>query len=197
MKTASFIAAAVTAALLGTAGVSIAGATSQDSSAPRRPLQIAATTIGVSPADLRQQLRSGQSIAEVAASHHVDPQTVVDALVNADKARITSRVNEKGFPRARRILRRGVQLAAKTIGVTPRELKTELRAGKSIADVASEHNVNPQTVVTALVDAATKKIDAAEAAGKLTAAQGTKIEANLPNRIDKLVHRHFGTQSGG
>ena len=192
MKTTQFIAASVTAALLSAAGVSVAGAASSgSSSAPNKPLQIAAKTIGVSPADLRQQLRRGESIADVATAHNVDPQAVVNALVNADKARITMRVDHKGLPWAHRARRRGVQLAAKTIGITPRALAQQLRAGKSIADVANEHNVNAQTVITALVDAATKQIHAAQAAGKITAAQATKLEANLPTRITKLVYQHF------
>jgi uncharacterized protein (DUF433 family) len=201
MKIAPFIAAAVTAALLGTAGVSIAGATSSSGNstakAPGKALQIAAATIGVSPADLVQQLRAGKSVADVATAHHVDPQTVINALAGADKTRIAERVNRKGLPNARRALRRGVQLAAKAMGVTPRELRAQLRAGKSIADVASEHGVNLQTVTNALVAAATKQIDAAKSAGRIPASQATKIEANLPNRIDTLVHRHFGAKSGG
>jgi uncharacterized protein (DUF433 family) len=197
MKTAQFIAAAVTAALLGTAGVSIAGAASSGSTASPKPLQLAANTIGVSRADLVQQLRAGKSVADVATAHHVDPQTVINALAGADKARITERVNRKGWPRARRALRRGVQLAAKTIGITPRDLVQQLRAGKSIADVAGEHNVNPQTVITAIVNAATQKIEAAKAAGKITSARAAKLEANLTNRATKLVNRQFGTRIGG
>jgi uncharacterized protein (DUF433 family) len=196
MKTAQFIAAAVTAALLGMAGVSIAGAASGPSAQAQKPLKVAADTIGVTPRELRQQLRAGKSIADIATAHHVEPQTVINALVNADKGRITMRVNERGVL-GRGARRAGVKVAAETIGVTPRELRQQLRAGKSIADVASEHSVNPQSVVTALVDAATKRIDAAQAAGKIAGARAATLEAKLENRITKLVNRHFGMHTGG
>ena len=47
----------------------------------RLDLSVAASTIGVSEADLRSALQSGQSIADVANANGVDPQKVIDALV--------------------------------------------------------------------------------------------------------------------
>ncbi|HEX4819498.1 MAG TPA: hypothetical protein VFV00_04775 [Acidimicrobiales bacterium] len=47
----------------------------------RLDLSVAANTIGVSETDLRTALQSGQSIADVANAHGVDPQTVINALV--------------------------------------------------------------------------------------------------------------------
>jgi uncharacterized protein (DUF433 family) len=145
MKTAQFIAAAVTAALLGTAGVSIAGAVASPSSPS--PTPVAATTA------------SATATAATAGR------------------------------RARGLLRQGVRVAAQAIGITPQELAQQLRAGQSIADVATAHHVDPQRVVDALVAAATKRIDAAHAAGKLTDAQASKLEANLNTRITKVVNR--------
>jgi hypothetical protein len=45
-----------------------------------------------------------------------------------------------------------IALAAETLGITPAELMTELKAGKSVADVASERDVPIQDVIDALVD---------------------------------------------
>jgi len=44
-------------------------------------LGVAASTIGISEDDLRTALQDGQSIADVAKAHNVDPQAVIDALV--------------------------------------------------------------------------------------------------------------------
>jgi hypothetical protein len=41
----------------------------------------AAGVIGITPKDLLQAYRDGQSVAEVAQAHGVDPQTVIDKLV--------------------------------------------------------------------------------------------------------------------
>jgi hypothetical protein len=87
------------------------------------------------------------------------------------------------------IRKAGIAVSAKTIGVTPKVLVSDLRADKSVADVATEHGVSTATVVTALVKDADAKVSQAETDHKLTAAQATKIEALLPARITKAVDR--------
>lgn len=57
----------------------------------RPSLDAAATALGVTPAELGQQLRDGSTIAEIAAAQGVDVQTVIDALV----AEATTKLNEK------------------------------------------------------------------------------------------------------
>ena len=90
----------------------------------------------------------------------------------------------------RRELRRdGVAISAKTIGISPQALVTELRSGKSIADVAGQHGVSAQTVVNALDSAADAKINQAVTNHKLTEAQAKTIEARLPARLTKAVDR--------
>jgi uncharacterized protein YidB (DUF937 family) len=44
-------------------------------------LGIVAETIGITPAELREELADGSTIAEVAEAHGVDPQAVVDAVL--------------------------------------------------------------------------------------------------------------------
>ncbi|MGH9184878.1 MAG: hypothetical protein ACRD0U_03510 [Acidimicrobiales bacterium] len=78
----------------------------QESAAPeercRRPrpvvraaVRIAAETIGIEPAELRSALRDGQSVADVAEAHSVDPQSVVDALVATATDRAEDFVNRR------------------------------------------------------------------------------------------------------
>jgi short-subunit dehydrogenase len=89
------------------------------------------------------------------------------------------------------IRKAGVAVSAKTIGVTPADLVSELRSGKSIAQVAGEHNVPSQTVVSALVKAADAKINKAVSANKLSSTLANKIEAALPNYVQKAVDHVF------
>lgn len=91
----------------------------------------------------------------------------------------------------RAVRKAGLAISAKTIGVTAKDLAAELRSGKSIAQVAGEHNVSAQTVVTDLVNAVDAKIDQAVTNHKLTAAQATKIKAAVPARITKVVNHVF------
>jgi hypothetical protein len=61
----------------------------------------------------------------------------------------------------RAALARPVAIAAKAIGIDAKDLAAELKAGKTVAQVAQEHGVDPQKVVDAIVDAGTKRLQAA------------------------------------
>ena len=58
----------------------------------RDTVKISAETIGVTPKGLVTTLRSGQSIAQVARANSVDPQTVVQALVQAADTKVSNAV---------------------------------------------------------------------------------------------------------
>ncbi len=75
-----------------------------------------------------------------------------------------------------------------TIGIDRATLRSELRSGKTIGEIATAHNVEPSAVINALVTGATTKLDAAANAGKITTERAAKIEAKLPARADKLVN---------
>ncbi len=92
----------------------------------------------------------------------------------------------------------GVSLDVLTsaLGVTAQELRTAFADGQSIADVAAAQGVDVQTVIDALVAAATERIDAAVADGTLTSAQGAARTATLTARVTELVNRAGGPGGG-
>jgi len=91
--------------------------------------------------------------------------------------------------RLRRLIRRGaVAVITETIGIDRRTLRQDLLAGHTIAQVATNHHVDPQTVIDALVAAATNKLNAAVQAGHLAAARAAKIEQKLPARVTNVVN---------
>lgn len=55
-------------------------------------LNAAAGTIGLDPGDLRAQMREGRSLAAIAEANGVDTDTLVDAMVEANRSRITDMV---------------------------------------------------------------------------------------------------------
>lgn len=85
----------------------------------------------------------------------------------------------------------GLDLSAKTIGITPQALRADLKAGNSVAGVATQHNVSPQTVVNAVVSAADSQINQAVTGHQLTSTQASKIEAKLPGWVTKVVNHTF------
>jgi transposase-like protein len=88
----------------------------------------------------------------------------------------------------RRIRAAALRVAARTIGITRPTLVQELRAGKTIADVANEHGVQPQAVIDAITQAATTKIEAAKTAGKISAERAAKLEGRLTTIVPKFVN---------
>ena len=129
MRFTKTIASASVAAVLGLGGVSVAGAVSTPSSSKPAPAASAtqkptvkkgaatalrrrirraagllvAKTIGIKPADLRQELLAGKTIAAIATEHGVQPQKVIDTLVDAANAKIAAgRLRAQDHGRARR-----------------------------------------------------------------------------------------------
>ena len=90
------------------------------------------------------------------------------------------------------IRKEAIESAAKTIGIPADELRADLKAGQSVAEVATAKGVDPQAVVSAWVTGADAKIDQAVTDGKLTQAQADKAKAKVPTIAAKLVDAHKG-----
>ena len=78
--------------------------------------------------------------------------------------------------------------AAAYLGLTEEQLETQLENGKSLAQVAKDRGKSVDGLIQALVDQATKRLDAAVAAGRLTKAQEQQILVGLEQRITDFVN---------
>lgn len=96
----------------------------------------------------------------------------------------------KGHPRLRDLAREEFKLAAETIGIPARELRQDVKGGQSISEVAEAHGVSTQTVVDAVVNDLSAKLDKAVTDGKITQERADKVKERLPERITNLVNRH-------
>ena len=95
----------------------------------------------------------------------------------------------------------GKAAVAKAIGISETELTTQLRSGKTIAQIAKAHGVTTQKVIDALVTDAKAKLAAAVKAGRLTQAQADRLQTGLTKGITNLVNgtfpkRPFGDHRG-
>lgn len=233
------VAGAAVAALLAGASVAAVSATGQSSSrknlgahrllprAKSRELAAAAGYLGVSPAQLAGELRSGKSLAEVAdASAGKSAAGLTQALLAAHKARLSSvaarlpqrvavEVNRPGGPAgvgkrsARRrpsaemrltalfsTAARPGSVAAGYLGVAPAQLKSALRGGRTLAQVADATTGRSQSgLVDALVAAKRSRLARASASGQLTKARQARRLAGLHRRMSALVRRQFAGAS--
>lgn len=81
-----------------------------------------------------------------------------------------------------------VQAAASAIGISESQLRSEASGGKSIADVAKAHNVDVNTVISAMVTAGDKEVDSDVTAGRLTQSQGDQLKSTMQQHVTDLVN---------
>jgi hypothetical protein len=80
-----------------------------------------------------------------------------------------------------------LKAAADYLGLTGDQLRTELEAGKTLAQVAQAHGKSVQGLKDAIVAGAKADLDAAVAAGRITPAQETDMLDRLRANVDTLV----------
>ena len=106
----------------------------------------------------------------------------------ADDTESESPDGECGPGRGGFFLGANLDVAAEALGITEDELNDALRDGQTIAEVAAAQGVDVQTVIDALVAAATTRIDEAVADGDLTEEEATERKADLVQRVTDLVN---------
>jgi hypothetical protein len=87
------------------------------------------------------------------------------------------------------ILFGGLLSSARYLGITPMQLLKQLRAGKSLAQIATAQGKSAAGLKTALVARARQMIGRLVAAKVITAARGQRLLARLSARLDKLINR--------
>jgi hypothetical protein len=87
-------------------------------------------------------------------------------------------------------------LITSTLGIDAATLEKRLTAGDSLATIAG---AKTGALISALVAAETKEIDAAVTAGRLTAAQATTLKSGLTTQVTAMVNATggFGRGRGG
>jgi hypothetical protein len=90
----------------------------------------------------------------------------------------------------------GPQVVADILGMTPQDLRAEMQAGKSLAQVAEAKGVGRDALKAKLLEAHQTRIDAAVAAGKLTAEQAQKMTERANANIDQMLDRTPGQRPG-
>ena len=78
--------------------------------------------------------------------------------------------------------------AAKDIGITKAALRSGLSSGKTVAQVAAEHNVAAATLISELVTTAKTEITGAYTAGKITSTRESNMLANVGTRVTDFVN---------
>jgi hypothetical protein len=167
----------------------------------------AATYIGITEAQLRTELGTDKSLADVAVAHGKTRDGLIAALTAAQQQDIATLVDQKGIgarpnpangngpgpgfgrgPGGKNVAGNTLEAAAAYLGTTTADLETKLRSGQTLAQIANTTaGKSRDGLFNALVADATAKIDAAQKAGTITADQVTQLKANLSTRLAQLV----------
>jgi hypothetical protein len=175
-------------------------------------LSAAASFLGISDTALQADLKGGKTLAQEATAKGKTADDLITAIVNAQKTvydgenaagwitdtqetallaqfkdDVTQLVNA-GPPVPPQTKQGLLQSAASYIGISVSDLLTALQGGKSLGQVATDNGKTVDGLVAALTAPAKTKLDAAVAAGDITAAQEQTLLTNLTARVTDLVN---------
>jgi hypothetical protein len=156
-------------------------------------LSAAATYIGITVDQLRTELGTDKSLADVAVAHGKTRDGLIQALVTASQTSITTLVDQKGIgaqrgPGDRGVIGDQLSVAATYLGTTTDDLRTKMQAGQTLAQIAAATSGKSRDgLVAALTTDANAKIAAAQTAGTITADQATQLTSDLATRIANFV----------
>jgi hypothetical protein len=80
------------------------------------------------------------------------------------------------------------ETVSEILGLDNDELREQLRDGASLADIATANDVDPQTLVDALVAGAQERLDEAVANGRVDEADVAEKTADLEERVSDFVN---------
>jgi hypothetical protein len=180
------------------------------------PFRAVADYLGISIDQLRNELGSGASLAEVAAKHGKSAegleQAISDAakseldksvaagditaaqeqeMLNGLRSHLADLVNAKlgaEFPPPEPPLGDPIAAAADYLGLSADQLVQELQYGKSLADVARERGKLVAGLEQAVIDAARSALDKSVAGGEITAQEEQQVLGQLNSQIDDFVN---------
>ena len=199
MSTKKLIAGAATLAVLAGGSVAVAATTTTDRKAEEQALLAdAAKRLGVTDDQLRSALTAAED-ARLAAA--VKAGTLTQEQADAIKARRAAEGTVlalgHGGPGGRGGPHFLLEDAAKAIGITEASLKTQLRNGKTLTQIAQAKNKTLAEVKAAVRKTAIARLDADLKANKLTKTQYDQAVERLDDHLEHLGDARFGGRGGG
>jgi uncharacterized tellurite resistance protein B-like protein len=178
-------------------------------------LRAAAAYIGVSRGELVKDARAGQTLAQIATAHKKTVAGLKSAMLAALKSRFDAAVSAKKLTpaqaqarlaRADKLLDRIVNarlgraalrptrarllnISARYIGMTPKALRAELKAGSSLAQVAVDQGKTASGLKGALLKPFEQRLDKARVAGRISAADAQSRLSRISARLDRIINR--------
>jgi hypothetical protein len=164
-------------------------------------LNDAAKQLGVQPSALSAALKK-------ALENRVDAAVAAGRLTKAQGDELKQRIESGDGPllagpgfghHERGAMFRGLDAAARYLGLSEDQLHAQLQNGKSLADIAKAKGKSVDGLTKAIVDDAKAKLDDAVSSGRLTQSQADSILAGLKEHVTDLINGKmpkFGLRQG-
>ncbi|MTV49237.1 hypothetical protein GJ688_09630 [Heliobacillus mobilis] len=184
-----------------------------------------AAILGMEQSALKTELQSGKTILDIAQAKGISKddliakmvadaetridQAVKDGKLTSDKAvqmkanlkdRLIAAVERKADPSKadgkRGMLGNHLQKVTEILNMQPNELRDEMKAGKSLAEIAQSKGIAPEDLKAKLIEAAKQDIDSLVQQGKMTQEKADQVKQGLEKRIDGMINHKPGTKKG-
>ena len=129
-----------------------------------------------------------QSLVDDGTISAEQADAVVAELIESAPDKSERRENRGERREARQSRRQAPEAVQELLELSPEELREQLRAGSTLADIAVVQGVDPQDVIDAIVTEMTERVDAAVADGKLDADAAAEKLAEAQERISDRVN---------
>ena len=186
---------------------SLGSAASSDATSPAAAVVVTDdstddTTADVPSVPLSDDERQAKALERIRTElqNLVDDGTITAAQADAVAADLATAVPDhgpggRGWPGGHGGRRGGPgfdgEVVAGLLGIDVETLRSEVRDGKTIAEIAAEQGVDPQTVIDSLVAEAKSHLDLSVENGRLTQEEADAKLADVTERITGLVNNGF------
>ena len=86
---------------------------------------------------------------------------------------------------------------AELIGIELDALRAELASGKSLAAVAADNGVDPQTLIDAIVTSIEERVTTALESGRIDTAKADEVRSNAEAMAEKIINRERTSEHRG
>lgn len=183
-------------------------------------VSVIAEAIGVTPAAVIAHWRQGGTVDELAKANGTTGQAVVDKLTVhvkelVDQAVADGRIEqeraatilarsgerlqrlvfeEHPFKHLRHRLRhRAIRGSADVIGIDASTLRTALRSGQSLLEVAQANGLTEQQLIDGLLNRAETRLERAVTNGRIDEARQRQLLEKLADGLPEVIRRHRGS----
>jgi hypothetical protein len=156
------------------------------------PSQVAADAEAVATDNITIALAEGRISQSQADDMLANLEPAIEIIMNRARQERPSLPGQFEFRAGLNV----VATVAESLGLTGQEIIQELRGGKTLNEIITEHGGDVEAIKQTLIDNATERINTEVAEGRLTQERADELLQNLPDFIDRLLNGQLPERPG-